>query len=248
MIATIGETENYLIINKPAGLVVHTDGKTDEATVVDWIREHHPEIIGVGEPMTLQNGEIIDRPGIVHRLDRDTSGCMLIARNQPAFEYFKQQFQDRLVNKTYLAYVYEWPKEDAGTIEAEIGKSRKDFRQWSAQRGARGHMREAVTEFQVKERFTFRGGRYSLIEFYPKTGRTHQIRVHAKYMHHPIVADPIYAGKRNQTKKNLTFRRQALHAWHLQFVDQAGNEQTFTAPLPEDFTRAADLPVEPDQR
>ncbi len=139
-----------MVINKPAGLVVHADGRTEEATVVDWILETYGEDIKeVGEPITLKTGEILYRPGIVHRIDRDTSGVLVIAKNQKAFEHLKQQFQDRYVEKTYNAFVYGEMKEEEGTIDRPIGKSTQDFRMWSAQRGARGELRDAVTEYKL---------------------------------------------------------------------------------------------------
>lgn len=231
MITVLHETENYLIINKPAGLMVHPDGKSEETTLVDWIMEHHPEMAGVGEKL----GDI-ERPGIVHRLDRDTSGVLVLAKNQPAFEHLKQQFKDRKVQKTYHAIVYGWPKDDKGVVDQPIGRSKKNFRAWISGRGARGTMRAAVTEYHVQKRFEHDGEPYTYIELHPKTGRTHQIRVHMKYMNHPIVADELYAGKRAKKLPNLGFTRHALHASRITFTGSGGETITAEAPLPVDFT------------
>lgn len=241
------EKDDWVVLNKPAGLVVHADGRTTESTLVDWLLEQYPELAGVGESMFVKNGDMeveIARPGIVHRLDRDTSGVMVVARNQAAFDIMKKKFQEREINKTYLAFVYGQPKEDEGTVDAPIGRSPKDFRRWSAQPGARGMLREAVTDWRILARLgnvSHEG--FSLMEFQPHTGRTHQIRVHAKYMHHPIVSDPLYAGKR---KPALVFKRQALHARRITFA-WGGEEVIAEAPLPADFEmalRRADISLE----
>ncbi len=229
------EKDDWVVLNKPAGLVVHADGRTTEPTLVDWLLERYPDLVGVGESMFVKNGEVeveIARPGIVHRLDRDTSGVIVIARNQPAFDVLKKKFQDREIQKTYLAFVYGQPKKDEGTVDAPIGRSPKDFRRWSAQPGARGMLREALTDWRMLARMGDVSSKsFSLLEFQPHTGRTHQIRVHAKYMHHPIVSDPLYAGKR---KPALGFKRQALHARRIVF-EWKGEDITIEAPLPADF-------------
>lgn len=231
----IHENNHYLIISKPAGLIVHGDGRTQEPTVVDWLLEEYPEIVGIGEDWENDQGIVIPRPGIVHRLDRDTSGVMVIAKTQEMFDHLKDQFKNHQVKKEYLAYAYGWIKNDTGIIDVPIGKSRSNFRMWSASRGARGQMREAITEYEVLERFEDeKKNQYSYVLFQPQTGRTHQIRVHAKYLNHPLVADALYAGK-NMKKGDLGFARQALHAHTIRFKDLEGNEGSYTAELPEDF-------------
>jgi 23S rRNA pseudouridine1911/1915/1917 synthase len=129
---TILENKNFLIINKPAGLVVHSDGKTKEPNLCDWLLENYPDTKGVGEPFKLNDGTLIDRPGIVHRLDRETSGVMIVARNQKTFDYLKNLFQNRQIEKTYHAFVYGNIKEDSGTISAPIGRNKNNFKQWQA--------------------------------------------------------------------------------------------------------------------
>ncbi|MFT7557686.1 MAG: 23S rRNA pseudouridine1911/1915/1917 synthase [Planctomycetota bacterium] len=243
-VSVIKETPSYLIINKPAGLVVHGDGRTKEETLADWILGQYPEMGGVGEPWGSPEGEVIPRPGIVHRLDRDTSGVMVIARNQEMFEHLKVQFADGQIFKEYRAFVYGHPKEDQGSIDAPIGKSRRDFRMWSASRGARGKLRPAQTEYQVHRRFDdAEGNHYSYMSFFPKTGRTHQIRVHAKYMNYSIVGDKLYAGKNMLIGATLDsyalgFSRQALHAYKLSFTDREGEKVHYETPLPPDFEKA----------
>ena len=240
------ENDHVLIINKPAGLVVHSDGKTDEPTLVDWILEKYPQIEGAGEDMLIEHKgqEIrIKRPGIVHRIDRDTSGCLVIAKTQASFDHLKQQFKDRQVKKTYLALVYGNIKEEKGTINQPIARHPKDFRQWVAGNRGRGTARDAVTDYRVLGRYLHPMNRdkqgqpeyFSLVECLPQTGRTHQIRVHLKYLNHPIVADPIYRGKRKET---LDLDRTALHAAAISFTDLDGKQVLAQADLPEDLTEA----------
>jgi 23S rRNA pseudouridine1911/1915/1917 synthase len=225
------EDDDVLAVNKPAGLVVHGDGKTDEPTLVDWILEKYPEIKKVGEPVRDAKGETIYRPGIVHRLDRGTSGVILIAKTKESFEFLKKQFQNHEVKKIYHAFVIGEMKNDHGTIDRPIGRSTKDFRMWSAQRGARGEMREAITDYKVM----FKTDGYSFVEVYPKTGRTHQIRVHFKAISYPLVGDSLYAPKRVNT---LGFERLALHSYQIIFTGLDGSSHTITAPYPDDFEKA----------
>ncbi len=226
------ENDLFLAINKPAGLVVHSDGKTREATLVDWLIENYPEIENVGEPLVLADGTVIKRPGIVHRLDRETSGVMIIAKTPESFEYFKNAFKNRDIAKTYNAFVFGHVKEDEDTIDAPIARSKSDFRKWSAQRGARGEKRSAITDYKVLKRFESDGQKFTFLELSPKTGRTHQIRVHLKYLNHPIVGDELYGGK---VYAGLGFERTALHARRIAFTGPEGEAYVFDSPYPEDF-------------
>jgi 23S rRNA pseudouridine1911/1915/1917 synthase len=227
---------DILALNKPAGLVVHADGRTDESNLTDWILEHFPQSKDVGEPIELSDGRVIHRPGIVHRLDRDTSGVMLVALTQKGFEHLKNQFQNRTIEKKYHAFVYGIIKQDEGTIDRPISRSKKDFRLWSAQRGGRGEAREAITDYKVLKRLNYNDGHcnedVTFVEVTPHTGRTHQIRVHFKAISHPIVADPLYAPKHDPI---LGFKRLALHAKQITFRNLENKEITIEAPYPEDF-------------
>lgn len=237
MITIIFENKNILVIDKPAGLVVHPASPpalSADRSIASWAVEKYPDMAGVGEPFILSDGEQIDRPGIVHRLDRETSGVMVLAKTQASFEHLKQQFKDRLVSKTYHAFVYERFTEEKGVVDRPIGKSRKDFRQWSAQRGARGVMRDAVTEYKVLAM----NKEASYIELRPQTGRTHQIRVHMKAVNHPVVCDKLYAPKRECL---FGFERLALHAKEIRIIDEAGETRVFEAPLPSDFNQALEF-------
>lgn len=230
----IFESDEYLILNKPAGLMVHPDGRSTEPTLCDWLLKHFPKLQGVGEPLTLSSGAVIDRPGIVHRLDRDTSGALIAAKNQESFLLLKNQFQMHEVEKTYHALVYGTLKEKKAVIDRPIARSRSDFRLWSAQRGARGEARSAVTHYEVLEE---RPG-FSFLAASPKTGRTHQLRVHFKAINHPIVCDRLYAPKQPCA---FGLGRTALHAFEIGFKDKEGKSISVQAPYPNDFKEALQL-------
>jgi 23S rRNA pseudouridine1911/1915/1917 synthase len=225
------ENEHIVAVNKPAGLMVHADGRSSERTLADWFASRYPESAHVGESMERNDGTLIPRPGIIHRLDQDTSGVILLAKDQETLEYFKERFQNREMRKVYNAFVYGNVKNDRGVINRPIGKSRRDPRRQSAQRGARGELRDAITQYRVLAR----GNGATYLELRPKTGRTHQIRVHMKALNHPVIADSLYAPRE---PKLLGFERLALHAASISFVDPEGKEITIEAPLPEDFIHA----------
>ena len=233
------EDENILALNKPAGIVVHSDGRIDEPNISEWLVSKYPQAKGVGEMIRLEGGKVIDRSGVVHRLDRETSGVLLMAKTQKGFEHLKSQFLERTIQKTYIAFVYGSVKEDHGTLSMKIGKSPSDFRRYSAGRGATGEMREAVTYYQVLKRNTDT----TLIEAKPKTGRTHQIRVHFQALQRPIVCDKLYAASKPCL---LGFDRLALHARKVDFKDMEDRPVSLKAAFPEDFLRAfEDIGYEP---
>jgi 23S rRNA pseudouridine1911/1915/1917 synthase len=230
-ISILYEDKDCLVINKPAGIMVHPDGKTKEETLVDWITLKYPEIKDVGEPLTLANGEVISRPGIVHRLDRETSGALLIAKTQKAFKFFKAQFKERKISKEYHVFVHGKVLKDHGTIDRPIGRSKNDFRKWSAQRGVRGLLREASTYFEVIER----RDNVTFLRARPLTGRTHQIRVHFKAINHPVLCDSLYAPKQTCL---FGLNRTALHAYSFEFNTIENKKVSVTAPYPNDFALA----------
>ncbi len=230
------EEKDYIVINKPAGLMVHGDGRSNEKTLCDFLLEKFPEMTGVGEPLKISEEIKIDRPGIVHRLDRETSGVMIVARTKEGFEYLKNEFKNRSVHKTYHTFVYGNIREENGIIDSPIGRSKSDFRQWSAGKNARGEMREAVTEFRVLARTGDKSATF--VEVNPKTGRTHQIRVHFKSIFHPVIADNLYAPGR---EKMFGFERLALHARSIEFSDISGKTVVYEAEYPEDFARAIEI-------
>jgi 23S rRNA pseudouridine1911/1915/1917 synthase len=247
------EDSDLLVVDKPAGISVHNDGKNKDETLADWFIKNYPGSIDVGEPLMVdaKGGErrAIMRPGIVHRLDRETSGVIILAKNQDAFLFLKDQFKNHTIEKVYRAFVYGYVADPnasllngkKGVISAPIGRSPGDVRMWTAGRGARDPIREAVTHYSVLSRFTDtqdekemkdNSHQFSYLELYPKTGRTHQLRVHLRYVNHPIISDPIYRGKK---EKALGFERLALHATSISFEKPDGERVKITAPMPGDF-------------
>lgn len=229
-IPIIYEDEYVIVINKPSGLVVHGDGRTNEPALADWVLERYPDTENVGEPLRI-NGKEFARPGIVHRLDRETSGVVVIAKNQQTFLHLKKQFQERKIAKTYRAFVRGVFKEKKGVIDRPIGRSAKDFRLLSAEHGAKGVVREAATSYRVLAAHS----EFSFLDVRPQTGRTHQIRVHLKAIGHPVICDKLYAPKR---PCSLGFSRLALHAFSLTFTLPNECSLTAEAPLPDDFEHA----------
>lgn len=231
-VSVVTETDEVLVVNKPAGLIVHSDGRTDEPNLCDWILKNYPEIAGVGEPIEREDKEDIPRPGIVHRLDRETSGVLIIARTQEAYEHIKQQFKHREIEKEYDVFVYREVTDLTFTIDEPIGRSSgDDFRKYSVPPYIRGDARPARTDFVVKAA----SQQATYLAAYPKTGRTHQIRVHLKSIHHPVVCDSLYAsGKECLWGLN----RQALHARRITFKLPGGQSISAEADLPADLKRA----------
>lgn len=229
------ENDEVLAVDKPAGLVVHPDGRTKEPTLADWLLEKYPSIKGVGETIPLTKGGVIEKWGIVHRIDRETSGVLLVAKTQASFLNLKSQFQARTIKKSYRTIVQGVFKEADGTINKPIGRSKSDFRRWSAEYGARGELREAVTEYHTLGEGEIKNTKLSYLEVNPHTGRTHQIRVHLKAVGHPILHDDLYAPKGPHL---LGFKRVALHAFSVEFKGLNGVEYRVEAPLPVDFKEA----------
>lgn len=228
----IYEDSNVLVIDKPAGLLVHPDGREERETLVDWLRSQYSEIEEVGEPMKLPDGTLLRRPGIVHRLDEDTSGVMMVAKNQESYQWLKKEFQERRAQKAYRALLYgtlEMQEGEEREIKVPIGRSLKDPRLRVASPKAYGKLREAETVFKLLENFE-QG--YAYVEAYPKTGRTHQIRVHFKYLQHPLVCDRLYAPEKPCLPP---LERQALHAFSLDLNLPGVGESHFEASLPLDF-------------
>ncbi len=233
-IKVLYEDSNILAIDKPSGISVHPDGRTKEKTITDWVLKNYPKMKNVGEPL----GDIA-RPGVVHRLDRDTSGVLLLAKNQKTHAFLKKQFMDRGIKKVYHAIVSGSVKNDRGIISKPIGRSPSDFRRHLAGRGARGELRDAITEYKVLRRFEDKKFKFTYLEVKPKTGRTHQIRVHMKYLNHPVVCDALY-DPQGPCPKGVS--RMALHAVSIEFKDSKGKTIKIESPLPKEFKQIKGLP------
>lgn len=230
-VSVLYEDDDVVVINKPSGISVHPDGRREEETISDWFVSQYPEAKEVGEPLTLSNGVVVPRPGIVHRLDKDTSGVMVLAKTNEAHAHLKHAFQERMVKKTYRTFLWGALKKQKGIITLPIGRSRSDFRKRSAERHAKEPLREARTDFEV----LMHTRDISYVEAKPHTGRMHQIRVHFKAPQNPVVGDMLYAPKKGYA---LGFQRLALHAFQLSLPLLRGGEKVFEAPLPEDFIKA----------
>lgn len=228
------ENKDFLVIDKISGISVHPDGKTKEKTLVDWILKKYPKMVNVGEPKIFDNKEI-KRPGIVHRLDRGTSGVLILAKNKNSYEFLKEQFKERKVKKIYHSIVSGFVKSDRGIINKPIGRSPVDFRRRLSGRGAKGELREAITEYRVLKRFIDeKGHKFTYLEIRPKTGRTHQIRVHMKYLNHPVLCDSLYDSKGFCPKE---INRLALHAKSIEFKDLKNGIIKIESQLPKEFKK-----------
>lgn len=240
-IAVIYEDETVIVINKPAGMMVHEDGYVDlDDTVVGWLLARAPEARGVGESTSSHSGKVLERSGVVHRLDRDTSGVMILAKTTEAHSLLKSQFHDRDVKKEYRAFVYGRMKERFGSIDRPIGRSPRDFRLRSAQKGATGTLREALTNWECLGSGEYMNEPFSYLRLHPKTGRTHQLRVHLKAIDRPIVGDTLYASHKLAVSSNLDLHRLALHAHILEVTLPNGTHERFIAPAPQSFEGAAE--------
>jgi 23S rRNA pseudouridine1911/1915/1917 synthase len=234
------ENDAVLVIDKPAGVLVHNADGSKEETVVDWLLARSPETHGVGEPQRTPAGELLERSGVVHRLDRETSGVLILAKTQEAHAHLKAQFHDRLAKKEYRAFVYGAVREQWGTIDRPIGRSAKDFRLRSAQHGARGALRPSLTHWERIGGGQYEGEHFSYLKLRPQSGRTHQLRVHLLAIGKPIVGDALYAPRMVETSNNLGFARLALHAHILEIALLGGEPERFIAPLPAVFEEAAE--------
>lgn len=220
------EDEQLLILNKPIGLVVHPAPGHAEGTLVNALLAHcGDQLAGIGG---------VQRPGIVHRLDKDTSGAIAIAKTDRAHQQLQAQFKTKTARREYLAVVYGAPATATGTIDAPIGRHPVDRKKMAVVPEERGG-RRAVTHWQVEERL----GNFTLIRFQLETGRTHQIRVHSAHIGHPVVGDPVYGAGRS-IGVNLT--GQALHAWKLRLQHPISGEWIeVVAPLPQEMIKLLEI-------
>ncbi|MGA7932223.1 MAG: RluA family pseudouridine synthase [Kovacikia sp.] len=220
------EDDHLLILNKPVGMVVHPSPGHTAGTLVNALLWHCRTAAGVS---TLSGIGGIQRPGIVHRLDKDTSGAIAIAKTDQAHQYLQHQFQAKTARRSYVAVVYGAPAGEGGTIDLPIGRHRVDRKKMAIVPEERGG-RRAVTHWQIKERL----GNYTLINFELETGRTHQIRVHSAHMGHPIVGDQVYGAGRSI---GVNLEGQTLHAWRLRLQHPASAVWIEAiAPLPPYFS------------
>ncbi|MFM2339541.1 MAG: ribosomal large subunit pseudouridine synthase rRNA synthase [Candidatus Parcubacteria bacterium] len=236
----IYEDDAILVVNKPYGMLVHEDWQQKDGTLVDWFLVRCPSARGVGEATATPEGKPLERSGVVHRLDRETSGVIVLAKTAEAHAHLKAEFHDRKAKKEYRAFVYGRLHERWGTIDRPIGRNTQNFRLRSAQRGAKGTLRNAVTDWERIAAGEYEGEPFSYMKLMPKTGRTHQLRVHLKAIDRPIVQDVLYSGKKRETSNNLGLERLALHAHVLELTLPSGERERFIAPVPHSFELAAE--------
>ncbi len=217
------EDNDIIVVNKARGMVVHPAAGVNSGTLVNALLYHCKDLSGI-------NGEI--RPGIVHRLDKDTSGVMVAAKNDKAHISLAKQIQDKTAHRVYKAIVWGNIKEEAGVIHGDIGRHPTDRKKMAI---VQENGKSATTHFKVLERF----GDCTLVECRLETGRTHQIRVHMTYIGHPVVGDPKYGATRHgKVKGNFSIQGQALHSISLELTHPTtGEVMTFTSPLPEDMEK-----------
>lgn len=213
------EDQELIVINKPAGMVVHPAAGHRDGTLVNALLAHCTELSGI-------NGT--QRPGIVHRLDKDTSGVIVVAKTDHAHQSLQGQIQAKTARREYLGIVRGVPKSETGTIDAAIARHKSDRKKMAISTDGR----RAVTHWQIQERL----GNYTLVKFDLETGRTHQIRVHAAHMGWAIACDPVYGHPQKEFAQYLS--GQALHAWRLTFVHPlSGQVIENTAPIPQGFAK-----------
>lgn len=216
------ENNGLLVVNKPAGMVVHPAAGHATGTLVHAVLGYDPDIEGIG-------GE--ERPGVVHRLDKETSGLILLAKNDRTHHWLQDQFRLRKVEKTYLALVDGAPPTPSGRVEAPIGRDPSHRKKMAIMPSGKG--REAISEYITLESFE----KHTLLEFHPYTGRTHQIRLHCMFLGCPIVGDKIYGHR----KQSIELDRHFLHAARLKIILPGGKKaQTFEAPLPDELQEVLD--------
>lgn len=223
-IKVIDEQPDYLVINKPAGLIIHEAPSMQEATLVDWLLANYPEIKSIGESPI--------RPGIVHRIDKDVSGLLIVARTEAGFKHFKKLFQNRTLKKIYTAIAHDVIKKDDGVIDFPIERAAGGYRMAAKPKNQEG--KPAETHFTVLKRFLH----FTLVEILIKTGRTHQIRAHLAAYGNPIVGDNLYGTHTCKlANKKLGTKRIYLMASRLEFKDPTGEKKSYQLELPDEFVK-----------
>ena len=228
------EDSHLLVLNKPAGMLVHPANNVNEGTLVNALLAHCTDLSGIGG---------VERPGIVHRLDKDTSGILVVAKTDIVHRGLSAQFERHSITRQYVAVVCGVPQKTAGTIDAQIARSRRDRRRMTT---VENHGRHAVTHYEVLERYP----QFARVQLTLETGRLHQIRVHLQHIGHPVAGDAVYGGEQRALNDADTgvlkqalaqLKRQALHARLLGFEHPVtGESLTFSAPMPKDIQRVVD--------
>lgn len=229
------EDETVLVIDKPPGVVVNRAESVKSETVQDWAMAYL-RLNEVTDGVSSENKDFFDRAGIVHRIDKETSGCLIIAKNLSAFSDLQRQFKERVIKKTYLAIIHGVVVPREGEIRAPVGRL-----PWNRERfGILPGGKDAVTKYEVESSWSVTRGKHtealSLMTLRPETGRTHQIRVHLKYINHPILGDYLYAGRKTARDDRTWVPRVMLHAKEIVFVHPVMHKEVaITARVPDDM-------------
>lgn len=232
----IAEERAYLVLAKPAGLICHSDGRTEEPSVAMWLAERYPETRTVGEPWVSPQGERVPIAGLAHRLDRTTSGVLIVARSPEMWRHLRAEFAARRIAKEYRAIIHGHTDAASGRIVAEIARGGVPKR-WYAKPREEGHRRAAITNWRVLAQGDAGGEPCAELALIPETGRTHQLRVHLASIGHPLVGDHLYASGRDPL---FGFARPALHAAAIAFTLPGGERVRYAAPLPPDWPTLTD--------
>lgn len=224
----IAETKDFVVIEKPSGLLTHPTMAGETVSVANWAAKKYPGVKKVGDDPAV-------RPGIVHRLDKEASGLLVIARTQKMFDHLKEQFKNRTIEKEYLALVHDKVAKDWDILNFPIARSETSDRMAARplSEGTTEGEKEAKTEILVEKRFV----NFTLLRVTLHTGRMHQIRVHLLAYNHPLVGDPLYIQKKRKRAWDEKLGRLFLHSTKLSFIDLEGNKQTFESPLPEELKK-----------
>lgn len=223
----VSQNNSFLIVNKPSGWITNEAKTTGDTPVLQtWIKENMN--------FEISKNEIL-RSGVVHRLDKETSGIILVAKTEETFRYLQKQFKERKVQKTYLTLLHGRLEPEEGSVNAPTGRL-----PWNRERfGVFPGGKNALTNFKVTKYYKKENDEYSLVEAYPKTGRTHQIRIHMKYLDHPVVSDEFYAGRKTARNDRKWCPRLFLHAYKISFIEPLNNKRVeYKADLPTDLKNA----------
>jgi 23S rRNA pseudouridine1911/1915/1917 synthase len=237
-IKIIFEDHQLIIIDKPAGLIVHNPPGQNNQSVVDFLIKHTPEIEKLSWPYP-------ERPGIVHRLDKDTSGIVILAKNPQTLEFLQNQFRDRTVQKEYISLCFGYVKPEQGSVVAEIARHSGKGKQTIvpedeelAEKVVKGKTRPAQTDYQTLKHYEYKKQLLTLVLNKPKTGRMHQIRIHMKHLGFPLIGDPLYFFKPSKRlSKELDISRQFLHAQKITFLHPEKGKMQFFSDLSEDLKK-----------
>lgn len=232
-VSILFEDDAFLAINKPVGVVVNRAESVKGETIQDWMEQHYPIFTHTpGE--SEEQAAFVDRSGVVHRIDKETSGILLIAKTVPTFIELQRQFRERVIQKTYLAIIHGALVPKEGEVRAPVGRL-----PWNKERfGIVPGGKESVTKYTAIKTIEKDGEKLTLVSVHPETGRTHQIRVHMKYINHPLLGDYLYAGRKTSRDDREWATRVMLHAWKIVLQHPTtGETLAIEAPIPDDMNR-----------